>query len=322
MNSIEAMEVEIGNQVQELPKSVQQNKINPNRCLFIGSGDSFIAGLVAHHASKLRVISCNPVEFLLNPCIANKRHMYIISVSGRTNANILSAVVARKHKIRTTAITTKPESILAKYCDNCIKLSYKSTGSLTPGTIGFTSTMLSCLSLITDVPNLDNIGSIYQQANIEAENLIKKHCIDTSSFIFLGDGISFPISMYGALKVNEIFGSKSYAYSIEEFCHSPIFSIKPGDNIVILDYFGYDKNNARLLYKRLNHINYPSLYIDLSGPSVTEALLKSIFLIQMLLLKLAKRDGLQECFFLSNKELLKLSSDLIYMPSSQDLDKL
>ena len=56
MNSIEAMEVEIGYQVQELPKSVQPNKINPDCCLFIGSGDSFIAGLVAHHASKLRVI--------------------------------------------------------------------------------------------------------------------------------------------------------------------------------------------------------------------------------------------------------------------------
>ena len=30
MNSIEAMEVEIGYQVQELPKSVQPNKINPD----------------------------------------------------------------------------------------------------------------------------------------------------------------------------------------------------------------------------------------------------------------------------------------------------
>ena len=318
MNSIEAMELEISYQVQELLKSVQPNKINPDHCLFIGSGDSFVAGLVAHHASNRRAISCNPVDFLLNPCIAEKRHMYIISVSGRTNANILSAEVARKYKISTTAITTKSESILAKYCNNCIKLSYKSTGSLTSGTIGFTSTMLSCLSLITEVPDLDNIGIIYQQAKIEAENLIEEHSIDTSSVIFLGDGVLFPIGVYGALKVNEIFGSKSYAYSIEEFCHSPIFSIKPGDNIVILDNFSCDKKNARLLYERLNQINYSSLYIDLSNLSLIESLLKSIFLIQMLLLKIAKRDGLQECFFLRNKELLNLSSDLIYMSSSQD----
>jgi fructoselysine-6-P-deglycase FrlB-like protein len=318
MNSIEAMELEISYQVHELLKSVQPNKINPDHCLFIGSGDSFVAGLVAHHASNRRAISCNPVDFLLNPCIAEKRDIYIISVSGQTIANILSAEVARKYKIRTTAITTKSESNLAKYCNNCIKLSYKSTGSLTSGTIGFTSTMLSCLSLITDVPDLDNIGIIYQQAKIEAENLIEKHSIDTSSFIFLGDGVLFPIGVYGALKVNEIFGSKSYAYSIEEFCHSPIFSIKPGDNIVILDNFGYNKKNARLLYERLGQINYSSLYIDLSNLSLIEGLLKSIFLIQMLLLKIAKREGLQECFFLCNKELLNLSSDLIYMSSSQD----
>lgn len=313
MNSIDAMELEIAYQVQALPKLIQPNKINPDCCLFIGSGDSFIAGLVAQYASKRRAISCNPVEFILNPCIADKRHMYIISVSGRTNANVLSAVVARKHKITTTAITTKSDSTLAKYCNNCIKLGYKSTGSLTSGTIGFTSTMLSCLSLITDMPDLDNIVTLYRQANIEAENLIKKHSIDTSSFIFLGEGILFPIAMYGALKVNEIFGSKSYAYSIEEFCHSPIFGIKPGDNIVILDNFGYDKKNARLLFERLNRINYSSLYIDLRCVSLIEALLKSIFLIQMLLLKLAKRDGLKECFFLCNKQLLKISSDLIFI---------
>ena len=312
MNSIKAMELEIGYQVQELPKLIRPNKINPECCLFIGSGDSFVAGLVAQHASKRRTISCNPVEFLLNPCIADKRQMYIISVSGRTSANILCAIVARKHKIRTTAITAKSESILAKHCNNSIKLSYKSTGSLTSGTISFTSSMLSCLSLLTDVTDLGNIDCIYQQANIQAENLLKKHSINTSSFIFLGDGILFPIGMYGALKVNEIFGSKSYAYTIEEFCHSPIFSIKPGDNIIIFDKFGYDKKNASLLYSRLNHINYSTVYVDLSNLSQIEAVLKSIFLIQMLLLKIAKRDGLKECFFLRNKELLDLSSDLIY----------
>ena len=313
MNSIKAMELEIGYQVQELPKLIRPNKINPECCLFIGSGDSFVAGLVAQHASKRRTISCNPVEFLLNPCIADKRRqMYIVSVSGRTSANILCAIVARKHKIRTTAITAKSESILAKHCNNYIKLSYKSTGSLTSGTISFTSSMLSCLSLLTDVTDLGNIDCIYQQANIQAENLLKKHSINTSSFIFLGDGILFPIGMYGALKVNEIFGSKSYAYTTEEFCHSPIFSIKPGDNIIIFDKFGYDKKNASLLYSRLNHINYSTVYVDLSNLSQIEAVLKSIFLIQMLLLKIAKRDGLKECFFLRNKELLDLSSDLIY----------
>ena len=319
MNSIKAMELEIGYQVQELPKLIQPNKINPECCLFIGSGDSFVAGLVAQHASKRRAISCNPVEFLLNPCIADKREMYIISVSGRTSANILCAIVARKHKIRTTAITAKSKSILAKYCNNYIKLGYKSTGSLTSGTISFTSSMLSCLSLLTDITDLGNIECIYQQANIQAENLLKMHSIDTSSFIFLGDGILFPIGMYGALKVNEIFGSKSYAYTIEEFCHSPIFSIKRGDNIIIFDNIGFDKKkkkNASLLYNRLNHINYSTVYVDLSNLSQIEAVLKSIFLIQIFLLKIAKRDGLKDCFFLRNKQLLDLSSDLIYKPSS------
>ena len=58
MNSIDAMELEIAYQVQALPKLIHPNKINPDCCLFIGSGDSFIAGLVAQYASKRRAISC------------------------------------------------------------------------------------------------------------------------------------------------------------------------------------------------------------------------------------------------------------------------
>jgi fructoselysine-6-P-deglycase FrlB-like protein len=312
MNTIAAMELEIEYQVQDLPKLVQPNKINPDCCLFIGSGDSFVAGLIAHYASKGRAISCNPMEFLLNPFLADKRQIYIISISGRTNANILSAKVARKHKIRTTAITRKPESILAKYCDDIIKLSYQSVGVLTPGTIGFTSCMLSCLCLLSDIKELNYIDKIYFQAKSEADDLLEKHFIDTSSFIFLGDGLLFPIGIYGALKVNEIFGSKSYAYTVEEFCHSPIFSIGPRDNIIIFDNGGYDKKKARALCKRLDEMSYSSLYINLNNLTVMEAVFKSIFLIQFLTLNIAKRNGLKDCFFFSNKELLKLSSDFIY----------
>jgi fructoselysine-6-P-deglycase FrlB-like protein len=312
MNTIAAMELEIEYQVQDLPKLIQPNKINPDCCLFIGSGDSFVAGLIAHYASKGRAISCNPTEFLLNPFLADKRQIYIISISGRTNANILSAKVARKHKIKTTAITRKPESILAKYCDDIIKLSYKSASVLTPGTIGFTSCMLSCLRLLSDVKELNYIDKIYFQAKSEADDLLEKHFIDTSSFIFLGDGLLFPIGIYGALKVNEIFGSKSYAYTVEEFCHSPIFSIRPRDNIIIFDNGGYDKKKARALCKRLDKMSYSSLYIDFNNLTVMEAVFKSIFLIQFLTLNLAKRNGLKDCFFVSNKELLKLSSDFIY----------
>jgi glucosamine 6-phosphate synthetase-like amidotransferase/phosphosugar isomerase protein len=136
--------------------------------------------------------------------------------------------------------------------------------------------------------------------------------VDTSSFIFLGDGLLFPVGIYGALKMNEIFGSRSYAYTIEEFCHSPIFSIRREDNIIIFDKGDYDKKKARVLCKRLDKISYSSLYIDLKKLTGIEAVLKSIFLIQFLMLKIAKRNGLKECFFICNKELLKLSSDLIY----------
>src|ERR671914_739858 len=115
MNSIAAMELEIRYQLQDLPKLIRPNNINPDCCLFIGSGDSFVAGLIAHYASKGRAISSSPMDFLLNPHIADKRQLYIISLSRRKKANIISAKGGEKNKIRTTAITREPESILAKY---------------------------------------------------------------------------------------------------------------------------------------------------------------------------------------------------------------
>jgi hypothetical protein len=114
--------------------------------------------------------------------------------------------------------------------------------------------------------------------------------------------------MYGALKFNEVFGTSAMVYPVEEFCHSPLFSIKETDQAIVL---GDDDDNNRKLSKRLNEEGFSSVHVRFKNTGI-ELLLQATFFIQLLVLKLAQKYGLTSCHFLSNKKLLRVSSDFIY----------
>jgi glutamine---fructose-6-phosphate transaminase (isomerizing) len=335
MNSVDAMEREIRYQVENLSKLNLPKQTNLGDCMIVGSGDSHVAALIAQFASNHKVICCNPMDIVLNPEIAKKNHrIYIVSVSGNTKANILAAKVAKEQKVQTTAITANPESKLAKSCDEIIQFQYKTTGIPTSGTISFTSSMLICLSLVSEVNYLGNLEMIYRETRKEVENLIDEEeekeeedynmLEDLSSYIFLGDGILFPVAIYGALKINEVIGSKSFAYPLEEFYHAPIFSIKRHDKIMILGNKECEcdilTNSRKPLYDKLKELDFSSCYYtncirsSNSGNklSLTDMLLKSILFVQLYVVKQAIERGVKDCYFLQNKDILKLSSFFIY----------
>ena len=118
--------------------------------------------------------------------------------------------------------------------------------------------------------------------------------------------------MYGALKVNEVLGIKSFAYSLHEFCHAPIFSIKKDDKIIIVGSIEYDNKNSLSLNHRLKEMGFSSVYADCAGPSLEEKILKSIFFLQLYVYKESQKQKIEDCYFLKNETLLALSSDLIY----------
>jgi fructoselysine-6-P-deglycase FrlB-like protein len=317
MNSVSAMEEEIRSQVDYLSKLDLPRQIGLDDCLFIGSGDSYAAALIAVYASNYKIVCCNPIDVVVNPEIIKKnsyRRIYIVSVSGNTQSNILAAKISRRYKIPTTAITSAPSSRLSRVCDNVIELKYKNAGIPTSGTASFMCSMLCCLSLVTKVDDLKQIASIYAQSRKEASNFINTIPQRVTSYIFLGNGILFPISVYGMLKINEVFGLKSFAYQFEEFCHSPLFSIKMNDKIIIFRNDNkYDLLGSKEFCDRITKLGFSTPFVvDCSKLSLTDRLLKSTFFVQLFVLRQALKKGLQDCFFLRNKSLLKLSSDLIY----------
>jgi fructoselysine-6-P-deglycase FrlB-like protein len=305
MNAIEAMEVEVRYQVQDLQKldlpSVAKD------CLFVGSGDSYVAALAAQYFSGSRSVCCYPIDIIKNPLLAKGRNLFIVSISGDTKANILAAKIARKHNTvnTTTALTARPSSRLAKACDQTIWLRYRSTGIIAAGTISFTVSMIECISLVIKLLLPSNIGKIYNQAEKQARQVIHKINSKSGSYIILGNGQLYPIAKYGALKFNEVFGVRAVAYPSEEFCHAPLFSIKENDQVIVM---GDDGNK---LSKRLNQEGFSSVHIGFKSTGI-ELLLRSTFFMQLLVLKLAQKYGLTSCYFLKNKKLLRMSSDFIY----------
>lgn len=312
MNAIEAMQAEIEYQVQDLHNL---NLSSPwvRDSLFVGSGDSYVAGLAAQYFSGSHAICCYPIDIIKNPSLVERRNLFIVSISGNTLANILAAKIAKKHGVsKITALTARPSSRLAKSCDQTIELKYRNTGIITAGTISFVASMIKCISLTIQLRLPSDLRKIYNRAEKQAEQVISK--IDnksrtsSSSYFILGNGQLHAIAMYGALKFNEVFGASAMVYPVEEFCHSPLFSIKETDQAIVL---GDNDDNNRKLSKRLNEEGFSSVHVRFKNTGI-ELLLQATFFIQLLVLKLAQKYGLTSCHFLSNKKLLRVSSDFIY----------
>lgn len=317
MNAIEAMQSEIEYQVQDLHKLHLSSPVS--NCLFVGSGDSYIAGLAAQYFSGSRAICCSPIDIIKNPLLVKRRNLFVVSISGNTQANIIAAKIAKKHGVGTiSALTARSSSRLAKSCDQTIELKYKNTGITTAGTISFTASMIKCISLSTELQLPSNLRKMYNRAENQAKQAISKiddksNSSSSTSYFILGNSQLHAIAMYGALKFNEVFGAKAMAYPTEEFCHSPLFSIKETDQAIVLggEEDDDDDDNSSKLSKRLNEEGFASVHVGFK-PTGIELLLQATFFIQLFVLKLAQKYSLTSCYFLRNEKLLRVSSDFIY----------
>jgi fructoselysine-6-P-deglycase FrlB-like protein len=319
MNAIEAMQSEIEYQVQDLHKLHLSSPVS--NCLFVGSGDSYIAGLAAQYFSGSRAICCSPIDIIKNPLLVKRRNLFVVSISGNTQANIIAAKIAKKHGVGTiSALTARSSSRLAKSCDQTIELKYKNTGITTAGTISFTASMIKCISLSTELRLPSNLRKMYNRAENQAKQAISKiddksnsSSSSSTSYFILGNSQLHAIAMYGALKFNEVFGAKAMAYPTEEFCHSPLFSIKETDQAIVLggEEDDDDDDNSSKLSKRLNEEGFASVHVGFK-PTGIELLLQATFFIQLFVLKLAQKYSLTSCYFLRNEKLLRVSSDFIY----------
>ena len=199
-----------------------------------------------------------------------------------------------------------------------ILLDYQKPSLPTSGTLGFMLTTMTALALVKKSNRVINTKKVYENAQELSNDIIDKikkyfsFSIDQSIF-FLGTSTLFPISCYGSLKINEVLGLKSAAFSIEHFCHSPLFSLRDKDILLIFSSKNqYINKKATRLNFLLNKQKFYSFLIEIPFNTNMEILFFSSLFVQLLVYGLAKEKKLKNCYFLENKGLLEISSDLIY----------
>jgi fructoselysine-6-P-deglycase FrlB-like protein len=308
MNTIKAYEQDIRYQIDGLPKFIHEFKIrklsvkDQERCVITGAGDSLVAAKIAEYASDNKVHCVDPMDICLNPSIVKDRFLYALSISGNTSANIEAVKIADKIAVKTIAITANKESRLAKMCDEVLELKFRNSGMLTAGSIGFTTSMLACLSLVRNV----KIGKLEQLFKIAEDNA--NRTVLSNHVYVIGSWITYPLAIYGCAKTYEVLGIKAQYAMLEQFCHMELFSAKQNDTLLIFS----DDRKAKELYKKMVDEGFNVILFEPKGKTLEENLLYYSMLLQLIVLYNAKRLKLDECYFITNDRLRNISSSLIY----------
>ena len=311
--SIRAMGEEISNQTQDLPGFASQlretrvPKLQPSTLIFAGSGDSYAAAFFAQELSQGESVASDPYELLTNIRRTRGKNLVIISVSGKTKTNIELARKAKGISTRTLAVTANPESPLARECDETLLLKYRTTGMLTSGTISFTTSLLACALLLRSLPRTIQVNSAPIDTRWLSTNLKQA---GKGAFLFIGSGVNYALSLYGAAKINEVLGAKAEAEYPEQLGHAKLFTIDKKRDLIISISSGQDK--ALEKHQLLRNDGFRSSILAFAASHAVNRSLRIAIYLQRLALSHARRTGIEECAFLSDKNRLNLSSRMIY----------
>ncbi len=300
MNSIEAYEKDIKLQLDFLKSFRKQKVLSVNQqkdIIFSGSGDSLVSSLLAESFSDGMVKAMDPLDLYRNKKLVKSKHVYFVSISGNTITNIKVAKIAKK----AIAITSQPQSRLAKASDEVISLVSPNNDVFTAGSISFLESALTCISLVKNIqiPKIDFFT--------KAASAAKKAKISKRIFV-LGNLHTFPLAMYCAAKFYEILGYDVHYSRLEQFSHMELFSINKGDTVIIFD----EKNShTQQLGKNLKKIGINVIHPDIPSEKLSQVIYCTFFS-QLVPLYEAKKKRKKDCHFVTAKKIRAVSNQMIY----------
>jgi fructoselysine-6-P-deglycase FrlB-like protein len=305
MNSIDALRLDFQSQVSELG-NIRYDKIS-DRLTYIGSGDSYVAGLITEYLTDHKNTCYSPSD-LSNSKLDKDMTYCFVSVTGKTKANISIAKRASKIGARTVAITFKQDSELAAACDKVICPKVKRANTPTAGFASFVANVVTCMQIAgLKVPQSFDIW--HNNATKKSQHHLKSAILSKNTVFLLGNNMLYPIALYASFQMAEFFGSKTVAYKLEEYCHSPIFGVKKNDCVWIL---GQNELDVKRI---LDKIGISLSYIELFNDDVFAQVFESIFFVQSLMLRLSSKYKTNELRYVTMKDLLRASSEIIYSKS-------
>jgi fructoselysine-6-P-deglycase FrlB-like protein len=302
MNSIESLKLDFNSQIKEL-NNIHNSKLFDD-CIYVGSGDSYVAGLIAEYLTNHKCRCYSPSDLFNSRFIKDKTYCFI-SVTGKTKANIEVARRASQAGVRTVAVTLNSNNQLAQVCKEVVPLKITTIQTPTIGFGTFVASVITCLQIVgVTIPSKFDK---WQKNGLELSlNLLSSMIFPEQTVYLLGNKTLYAIALYASLKMSEFFCTTAVAHKLEEFCHSPIFGIKKSHHLWIMG------QNEEPISKRLKSLGLHLSYIELYKPDIFTQLFESIFFVQNLMFLMAKKYGYTQLQFVLREDILKTSSDIIY----------
>jgi fructoselysine-6-P-deglycase FrlB-like protein len=301
MDSIETLKLDFQSQVSQL-SNMKNDKISDSLA-FIGSGDSYVAGLITQYLTDHKSVCYSPSD-LFNSKLDKDMTYCFVSVTGKTKANISIAKRASKAGADTIAVTFNEHSELAAVCDKVICPEIKGKNTPTAGFGSFVANVVTCMQIAgLKVPG--NFDKWHKNASEKSERYLTSDLLSINTMFLMGNNVLYPIALYGSFQMAEFFGSKVLAYKLEEFCHSPIFGLKKDDSMWILG------QNELEIKSTLEKLGMSITYVECAS-DVFAQVFESIFFIQSLMLRLSSKYERNELKYVTMKDVLKVSSEIIY----------
>src|SRR4026209_1622294 len=218
MNSIESLKLDFNSQIEDLGNIHNEKMFD--ECIYVGSGDSFVAGLIAEYLTQK--CKCYSPSDLINSKLLEGKTYCFISVTGKTKANIELARRVKESGLKTAAITANENSKLAQVCDQVVPLNITKVKTPTAGFRTFVANVITCLQLLgIYVPN--KFESWHNQAKQFSPKISDSLLLPNDMLYILGNNLLYPLALYTSFQMAQFFGKAAVAHKLEEFCHSPIF---------------------------------------------------------------------------------------------------
>jgi fructoselysine-6-P-deglycase FrlB-like protein len=303
MNSIQALKSELNSQIVEL-SNIENRKIS-DKCIYVGSGDSYVAGLFTEYLTD-RKCRCYSPSDLSNSRLPRDWTYCFVSVTGKTRANIEVAERASQMGAKTVAITFNENSKLAQVCDKTVLPKIERPNVSTTGFGSFVPNVVTCLQ-VAGITVPKKFDWWYKNALKLSQNLFESMILPDDTVFILGNNTLYPLAIYASFQMAEFFGNTAVAHKLEEFCHSPIFGLKKTHHVWVL---GQKEDHVS---KRIGKLEGPQIsYFELYSKDINSQIFESIFFVQNLILLMAEKYGYTELKYLMTKDVLKASSDIIY----------
>ncbi len=240
INNDKVLDSAFGNDAANIFDQVKQVQI-------IACGTSFHAGMIARYwLESLAGIPCQvevASEFRYrNPVVLDNTLVVTISQSGET-ADTLAALRNLKDKAKySLSICNVPESSLVRE-SKLVMMTRAGPEIGVASTKAFTTQLVALMLLTLSLGRRFNIDAATEKRLLnelshissDIEKLLENNQIeawsedfkDTTSSLFLGRGIQYPIAMEGALKLKEISYIHAEAYAAGELKHGPLALVDP-----------------------------------------------------------------------------------------------